>query len=64
LSISKEKNKMTMLGVYRNEEDKGSARFEPEWQKGPVIDCRPEIPSSKICLLKSNLGDKRVIIHQ
>jgi hypothetical protein len=55
---------MAMLGVYQNQQEKASTRFEPERQKGPVIDCRPQIPSSKICLLKSNLGDKRVIIHQ
>lgn len=33
-------------------------RLEPEWQERPIIYCRPEIPSSKICLLKGNLGDQ------
>jgi hypothetical protein len=47
----------------QNEQGKAAARFKPERQKGPVIDCCPEIPSSKICLLKCNLRDKRAIIH-
>jgi hypothetical protein len=38
--------------------DKCVARSEPERQERPVIYCRPEIPSSKICLLEGNLGDQ------